>query len=239
MSRSLAVGRGKTHGWSVPIALAVLIIAGVIAAAYGIDQAIERYHDRVALRGLKGKPSPVRVILAEEPLVIPANMIRFRNERRGGELEKVDLLLHWPSLDGFSEDRAADFRKTGTGAPLVFATLTPRADAFDSDRRLDTIYDRFFSGAPFPGPSNLIGRTLDTESGYAGEVVYHAPPGTPPFATRCLAQATPEIPATCIRDVNMGYNLTLRYRFDHALLADWRSMDDRLKRLFGQFFRRP
>ncbi len=239
MDRSLAVGHHKTHGWGGPIAFAILAVIAVTAIAYGVDRAIEQYHDRMALRGLKGKSSPVRVIIADEPLVIPANMIRFRNERRGGQLDKVDLLLHWPSLDGFTGNRAEEFRDTTPSAPLIFAVLRPRTSEIDSDKRLSSIYERFFEGPKLAGPANLIGRHLNADSGYRDEIVFHAPPGTAPFVTRCLAKATREIPATCIRDVNMGYGLTLQYRFNRTHLADWRSMDDRLKRLFGQFFRRP
>ncbi|WP_421723401.1 hypothetical protein [Bauldia sp.] len=238
MTQSVAIDN-KTHGWGGPAVWALLAAIAVAAAAWGVSRAIDAYHDRVALRGLKDKTTPVRVVVADEPLVIPANMIRHRNARRGGALDKIDLLLHWPSLDGFTTERAAAFKDSSSGAPLIYATLEPRVNDIDSDRRLSTIYARFFDGPAFIGPASLIGRRLNPTSRYADEIVYHAPYGTAPFVTRCLAEATEEIPATCIRDINIGYGLVVRYRFNEALLANWRTMDDRLKRLFGQFFRRP
>ena len=57
--------------------------SSLAGAAYGISEAIDSYHDRIALKGLGGKPSPIRLIVAGEPMIIPANMIRFRAERLG------------------------------------------------------------------------------------------------------------------------------------------------------------
>lgn len=216
--------------------LAVIVLAGM---AFGVNDAIESYHDRVALRGLDGKPSPVSLIVAGEPMVIPANMIRFRTERRGGPLDQVDLIFHWPSLDGFSDERADDFRDPSPTAPLIYVTISARENGLDSTARIDSIYARFFEGPEIPGPVGLVGRALNGESGYGGEIVYYEPHGAAPFVARCPAEATPEIPATCIRDVNTGQGLSMLYRFNQAYLADWRTMDDRLRRLVGQFYRKP
>lgn len=220
---------------SVYAVLAALLLAG---GAVAVNQAIVGYHDRIALRGLDGKPSPVALIVAGEPMAIPANMIRFRSERRGGPVNSVDLVLHWPSLEGFTEERAADFRDVSPSAPLIYARLSARDNDLDASARLDAIYSRFFDGPAFEGPEGLVGRPLAADSPYAGEIVFHAPRGGPPYAARCLAEATDDIPATCIRDVNIGMGLSLLYRFNHEYLADWRSMDDRVRRLINHFFRR-
>ena len=217
-------------------ALAVLLLAGI---AYGVNDAIESYHDRIALHGLNGEPSPVSLIVAGEPMVIPANMIRFRAERRGGPVDQVDLIFQWPSLDGFSDERADDFRDPSPTAPLIYVTISARENSLDSTARIDSIYARFFEGPDIPGPVGLVGRALNTESGYGGEIVYFEPHGANPFVARCPAEATAEIPATCIRDVNTGQGLSMLYRFNQAYLADWRTMDDRLRRLVGQFYRKP
>ncbi|MEP0321353.1 hypothetical protein [Bauldia litoralis] len=220
----------------VYLALALVALAGI---GYGVSVAIEDYHDRIALRGLDGQALPVRLIVAGEPVVVPANMLRSRKARRGGAVDKVDFLLHWPTLEGFSEERAADFRDTAPDAPLIFITVSARENSLDSDARLDSIYERFFEGPELAGPAGLAGRALDAESGYGGEVVYYGPPGVKPFVARCIAADTPDIPATCIRDVNIGQGLSMLYRFNQKYLADWRTMDDRLRRLFGRFFRTP
>ncbi len=234
--RPMATARRVFHGWRRPAALAALGIFVVAAIAYGVSNAIEAYHDRIALHGLDGKPSPVRLIVAGEPMVIPANMIRLRSERRGGAVDQVDLVLHWPTLEGFSDELAPDFKDASPAAPLIFVTISARENDLDSTARLDTIYSRFFDGPELAGPAGLAGRALAEDSAYHGEIVYYAPQGEAPFVSRCLAKETPEIPATCIRDVNIGQGLSMLYRFNRAYLADWRAMDGRLGRLVAQFF---
>lgn len=241
--------RDKSSGWLGgrwfawyrvhPVAYLVAGVIAVLAIGYFVNDAIEEYHDRIALRGLDGKALPVRLIVAGEPVVVPANMLRFRKERRGGAVDEANFLLHWPSLEGFSEERAEDFRDTSPEAPLIFITVSARENALDSDARLDTIYSRYFEGPEVEGPGGLRGRRLNTDSGYGGEMVYYAPHGAPPYVVRCLEVNDPEIPPTCIRDVNVGQGLSLLYRFNRQYLADWRTMDDRLRRLFNRFFRTP
>lgn len=220
-----------------PYGLMLAVILGLAGLAWGISDAIDRHHNRIALKGLNGKPSPVDVMVGSEPLAIPANLIRFPTDRRGGLVTAVDLLLHWPSLEGFSEERAAIFRDGSPLAPLVYVTITEAETPLDSTTRLADIYSLYFTGPAFPGPGHLVGRHMDPASAYKGEIVYFEPRAAEPYVVRCLAEETEDIPATCIREVNIGHGLTMLYRFNRAWLADWRTMDDRLRRLVSQFFR--
>ncbi len=218
-------------------ALVLAVILGLAGLAWGINDLIGRHHDRIALKGLNGKPSPVALTVGSEALVIPANLIRFPADRRGGLVTAVDLLLHWPSLDGFSEERAQEFRDGSPLAPLVYVTITEAETPLDSTARLADVYSLYFSGPAFPGPGHLVGRHMDPGSAYKGEIVYFESRVAEPYVIRCLAEETEDIPATCIREVNIGHGLTMIYRFNRAWLADWRTMDDRVRRLVSQFFR--
>jgi len=208
-----------------PGAAVAIIGLVLIAAVIGINALVDNYRDRLSLRGRDGKPLLVHLTIGGEMLTVPADLIRFRGERRGGTIDAVDLALHWPSLegDGFASD------DTSPAAPLVFLTLSARASEFDANARLATVYSRFFIGTPISGPAGLIGRSLASDSGYRGEVVFVTPDAR--FATRCLAEPTAEIPATCLRDVNIGAGLSMLYRFDKARLAEWQAMDGALQRL--------
>jgi hypothetical protein len=217
--------------------LSVLGVVTIAGFAYAISSAIDDYRDRVVLKGLGGRPLPVNLIVAGEPMVIPANMIRFRPERRGGAMDRVDLLLQWPSLEGFSEERAEDFRDTSSDAPLIYVTLSARATDLDSTARLKSLYPRFFDGPAFDGPAELVWRKLSPESGYRNELLYYSE-GPDSFVARCMARETPEMPATCIRDVNVGRGLSMLYRFNRSHIADWRMIDQGLKRLINVWLRK-
>lgn len=226
-------------GWLKPAVLTLLGLAVLGAVAWGINSAIENYRDGIALRGLDGRPSPVSVALGGERLTIPANMIRFRADRHGGALDRISLLLHWPTLEGFSEDNAQDFKDISPDAPLIYVTLTTRDSDLDATGRLEPVYSRFFEGAVVPGPAGLVGRRMKADSPYAGEIVFFQPRGSAPFVARCVAESTREIPSTCIRDINFGYGLSMLYRFNRARLADWSRLDAGLYALSDGFLFAP
>jgi hypothetical protein len=222
-----------------PGAVIAIVALALIALVIGINTLIENYRDRVALKGDDGKPSPIALTVRGEALTIPANMIRFRSERRGGAVEEIDLALHWPSLQGFSEGFADAFEDTSPDAPILFATITARATEVDATARLASVYARFFEGPAIQGPAGLVGRALLPDSGYRGEVVYFTPKVRTPFVARCIGEATAEIPATCLRDVNVGTGLSILYRFNKARLGDWQAMDGALLRLIAGFLVKP
>jgi hypothetical protein len=226
-------------GWLKPALLTLAGLAFLGAIAWGIDSAIESYRDGIALRGLDGKPSPINLTVAGEALTIPANMIRFRADRRGGELARVSLLLRWPTLEGFSEDIADDFKDNSPDAPLIYVTIAARDAALDSTARLDTVYEHFFAGPVVPGPPGLVGRKMKADSPYAGEIVFFQPRGNARFVARCMAESTREMPSTCIRDVNFGRGLSMLYRFSRTRLADWRRLDAGLYALADSFLFSP
>jgi hypothetical protein len=203
--------------------------------ASGVAYAVHAYHDRIALAGKSSDSAPVILLVAGETLAIPANMIRFPAARQGGAVDGVELLLHWPSLEGYSDDRVDAFRDGSAIAPLLYVAILPRDNPLDADGRLTTIYERFFGDEAIKGPSGLIGRKMKEDSGYRGEEIYYAPARPTSFVARCIAKATAEVPATCIRDVNIGSGLTMLYRFNRFYLGDWRAMDKELKALVTRF----
>jgi hypothetical protein len=50
-----------------------------------------------------------------------------------------------------------------------------------------------------------------------------------------MVEETVDMPATCLRDVNVGQGLSLLYRFNRTRLADWRMMDSGLRQLVAGF----
>jgi hypothetical protein len=227
--------RRQRSDWLKPTAYAGVGLLAVGLFAFSIAVALRAYHDGVALTGKNSDSAPVTVLVAGETLAIPANMIRFPSARRDGAVDGVELLLQWPGLEGYSDQHADAFRDGSTLAPLVYATIVPRDNPLDMDERLATLYREFFVGEPIKGPSGLIGRQMKDDSGYRGEEIYYAQRGPTKFVARCIAKATAEVPATCIRDVNIGTGLTMLYRFDRFYLGDWQAMDKALRALAAGF----
>ncbi|MDK9695236.1 MAG: hypothetical protein OEL76_02455 [Siculibacillus sp.] len=173
-------------------------------------------------------PTPLRIEIGGRPLTLPANTIRFADQRVPGPHLGVDLALTWPELEGRSERTAARFDTPHYALDVVHLSIRPRQDTWDSASRLAAVYARFFIGEPWPGPAGLQGRRLSPKSGYADEVVYHEPGAVRPFVARCFPLAAGEPPKMCLRDVLHG-NLLVTLRFPEVLLEHWRELDAALE----------
>ena len=218
-----------------PALLRLRDLALVIVLAWWIGESVLDYRDDIALAGKSSDPTPVTFTVAGETLTVPGNTVRFASTRGGGTVARVELLLRWPGLEGFSATNADIFRDPSSLAPLIYVTIAPRETPLDMDDRLSSIYAGYFGGDPFAGPSGLTGRNMTADSGYGGEEVYFARTGPVRFAARCTAEASADVPATCIRDVNIGGNLSLLYRFNRFYLGDWAAMDRELKAAASSF----
>ena len=212
--------------WPRIAGVIVVCVATIVLLAYATRVAIDLYGASLTLTRLSADPSPVAVTIGGENVAVPRNMLRGGDSVRNGQtVDRAELLLRWPGLEGYAPASAADFTDGSPFAPLVYATISPRTVALDSAARLDNIYARYFVGAPIVAPGGLTARALSAESGYTGEVVYYGPAGQQRFVARCLARATADMPATCIRDLPMGQNLTLLYRFNRDIIGDWQALD--------------
>jgi hypothetical protein len=214
------------------LVLMILLVAGaVLTLGYGVRFAINGYRASLTLSGLSDDPSPVGVTVAGEALAIPGNMLRETTARAGGPLKQVDVVLHWPTLEGYTKSLAADFIDGSPAAPMVYATVAQRSVALDAPTRLESVYVRYFVGGPLAAPRGLTARRLSADSGYGGEIVFYGPAESDRFVARCLAEATAETPAICIRDINFGKNLTMLYRFNRDIIGDWQALDAGMRAL--------
>ncbi len=195
-------------------------LAAVLAAATAVAVVIRR--DDVGVSPTS--PQPIRLEIGGRPLDIPANAIRFSDQRVPGTRTRVDLALSWPELDGRSDTTAPRFDTSDQAADIVYLTLQPRHDTWDSATRLTAVYARFFVGEPWAGPGGLQGRRMSPKSGHADEEIYLEPGAVRPFVARCFPLAPGEPSRMCLRDVVHG-NLLVTWRFPTALLGAWRDLD--------------
>jgi hypothetical protein len=77
------------------------------------------------------------------------------------------------------------------------------------------------------GPAGTTVYDLNGKSGYLNEVLVVGPrPGKDPFVARCLVgPSAEESLAPCERDIHVGQDLSLSYRFPREFLDDWQAVD--------------
>ena len=221
--------------WRRPLVLFAGAVLAVLAAGAFVKVALQAYEGHLVLTGYTDDRTPAKLVIGSEQLAIPANMLRFAKARAGGPIERADLALYWPTLEGYTSALADAFKQGTPAAPIVYVTISLRDSPLDSTARLDEVYARFFVDKPLPGPNGLVGRRLGKDSGYEGEIVYFAPSEPRPFVARCSDDTSPVVPSTCLRDVNFGRGLSVLYRFNRTLLGDWRTLDAAVQGLTSGF----
>lgn len=195
-----------------------------------------RLGQRMALGGHTTSEEVFTVEIAEDVLQLPANVIRFAEQRRSGRAERVDLYLTWPGLAGYTSASRTSFDSTERSDTLIFLEITQSTMSEDMSGRLKPIYAQLFDGPPQAVEHGLTLHRLRPDSGYGNEVILTADRAVgEPYAVRCLLPGPAEKPTggDCQRDIHIGKDLTVLYRFSSALLRQWDHIDAAVKSFVG------
>ena len=201
------------------VALAILSVAISVGGRwFGHTISMAGYTDDISLH---------EIVIGNEIISAPANMIRFEKSRRDGVASRLDLYLRWPEMDGYSEAARLAFNNTDGQKRIIFLGFEPRMMSRDMSGRLQPIYSALTVQPGVPGPEGMTLYGFRENTGYLNEVLaVAARPGEPAFVARCLSGAEAEESlAPCERDVFVGQDLSLTYRFPRELLGEWRALD--------------
>lgn len=181
----------------------------------------------IAMAGYTDDTRPHEVIIGHNVIVAPANMIRFEQARRDGIASRLDLYMRYPQMDGYSLDTRDDFNGVGARKTILFLSFEPQTMSRDMSGRFQPIYSRLIEKPGTPGPGGTTIYQFSRSSGYLDEkLVVAERPGQAPFVARCLdGAAAHQSLAPCQRDVLLGDDLSLAYRFPDRLLAEWQALD--------------
>jgi hypothetical protein len=201
----------------VAVALASALIA---AAGRWLGPAI-------SLGGYSDDPTPREIVIGNNVLSVPANAIRFEEARHDGVAPRLDLYLRWPDLTGYSSSARDDFNNKDDRRDILFLSFEPQAMSRDMGGRFDPIYRSLVVEPGSAGENGLTLYDFRPDTGYLNEMLAVASrPKGEPFVARCLVGAPArDSLAPCQRDVLIGDELSLNYRFPRELLGDWRSLD--------------
>lgn len=204
--------------------LAALTAALAIAGRY--------YGDRLAMGEHTESRQAFHIVVGQDTLSLPANMIRFASQRHAGKAETVNIYLSWPELDGYTAGANSRFSNPAGAQDLIFIEFSQSVMSRDMTGRLEPIYSKLFKGEPESGPAGLILHHLQPKSGFGNEIILTGMTRTGGlYVVRCLLPKTPAAATTadCQRDIRVGRDLTFLYRFSSTLLPQWEELDLRLQ----------
>lgn len=210
------------------IAILTASVMVLAALSVGISLFGNTFGEQWALAGHSDSLEAVDISIGLDHLRLTANTIRFEEQRKGGPSERVDLYLLWPEMAGYSRDNRRRFDDLARANSLIFLQLSQSTMSRDMSGRVEPIYSHLFAGAEQKGPFGLSLHRFGAGTGYDDEVLLTATrPGKPDYAVRCLLPTAGAAPSSgdCQRDIHVGRDLTVLYRFSSELLSDWSQID--------------
>lgn len=167
------------------------------------------------------------IVIGSDIVSVPANMIRFPEQRRDGIAERMDLYAQWPSLTGFDANSKSVFNNQDKQGRLLFISFEQRVMTRDMSGRFTPIYKSMIEGAGEKLSNGLIRYRLPEKAGFLDEFLYVGNPDAErPFVARCLSDdAATNSLAACDRDYHAGQSLSMMVRFSPKRLDDWQAFD--------------
>lgn len=212
--------------WKITAVVAVMCLVTLTIAVSGrmIGQSISR-------AGNTTDQTLHEIVIGNDVLSLPANVIRFESQRVPGVQNAVDAYFSWPGMNGYSEAQRDIFNQTRSADGLIFARIAQATMSRDMSGRFRPIYKRLTDGPSIAGPNGLVSFRLRSGAGYASELMYVEQSGSDnPYAIRCLVEEAGSdldfnTKTGCQRDIAIGHDLSVTYRFSIDLLPHWREIE--------------
>lgn len=186
----------------------------------------------LALGGHSTSTVQHEIVIGNNVLSVPANMIRFPGARQDGLASSLQLYVHWPDMEGYSDATRDDFNHVEGSRNILFLTFERQVMSRDMSGRFDPVYRSLIEKPGRRGPGDLTVHDFQPGLGYAEEILLVAGTGDPsPFVARCLSGEAASVSlAPCERDIAFGDGLSMTYRFPAELVPDWATLDAAMAR---------
>ncbi|MBY4606877.1 hypothetical protein K6M90_04235 [Rhizobium sp. 9T] len=206
--------------------MAVIAVLAVLTVAISI--AGRWFGRHISLAGNTDSTSEITLTIGRDTVKLPENAIRFPSQRHEGAAERVDLYLAWPDMRGYGKDNHLRFDDVAQSSGLIFLQIAQSTMSRDMSGRLEPIYSHLIEGPAEAFRDGLTLHRLRADAGYGDEVLLTAPvKGESDYVVRCILPSTPDKSASgdCQRDIKVGKDLSVLYRFSSNHLDDWEHID--------------
>ncbi len=201
------------------VALAALsLFINLIGRQIGSEISMGGHTDDTALR---------EIVIGNDVLQLPNNMIRYPEQRRDGIANRIDVYAQWPTMTGYSNASKLVFNNLDNTGKLMFVSFDRRSMVRDMSGRFEPIYKSMIEGEGAQLSDGLTRYHLPEKAGFMDEFLYVGKLSDETlFVARCLdTKAAVGNMAPCDRDIHIGDDLVMMVRFSPALLSQWRQID--------------
>ncbi|WP_159951201.1 hypothetical protein [Rhizobium sp. 18065] len=218
------------------LVVATCLVFFLAIASVAISYAGRIYGEQLSLAGHSGSREILTITIGRDQLSLPTNTIRFEQQRVSGPAEQIDLYLLWPEMTGYDKGLRRRFDDLAQEKSLIFLQISQSTMSRDMSGRVGAIYAHLLESRSEPGPAGLTLKRFERGAGYDGEALLTASRvGDDDYAVRCLlpAKASQATDGDCQRDIHVGDDLTVMYRFSSRRLGDWAKIDQAVRSYVG------
>ena len=212
-------------GTSVLARIIFWTCAGLTLLSGAMLFTVHLFGAEIARAGFSTDATKRQIVIGNDVLDVPGNIIRFRAQRRAQNLERLDLYFFWPEMTGYSDRLSPEFDRPSINPAILFVTVEPRTMTQDMTGRIEPIYSKFMEGPETDAGNGLKRRALSASGGFAGEELWYEADSPYPFTARCVRSDDPSATPYCLRDFHAGHDLSVTYRFHRALIGQWMALD--------------
>jgi hypothetical protein len=231
----------RESSWRYPLGifLATLILCAIFLYYY-VGPSVDELGGNVPSPAISEEPVAIKI--GGENFAIPANYTVFPRDRRGGDRDEVWLYALWPTFSGYAPSRRQDFVENAPDTRRVDIMIGVRTSPFTERERIDILYlPQTTDARGARTPYQLIKyefkeqRSNVPTSGYAGNELYLGEVGEGEIAAIfCMKQREDLISPECWRELELGPDVTMSYRFKRPYLAEWRKIDEEVRAFVGK-----
>lgn len=190
------------------------------------------YGDRMALAGHEPDTTPLEIVIGNDVMAVPTNMVRLPDERQSGLTDTISLYVHWPSKQGFTRELADAFNNVeGHTGEIMFLTFKVRDRFLAMNERFEPVYTKAITGPRRTIHNGLHVQALMPSLGYNDEILVWADASNsihPGFIARCANAESETFIAPCETDLFVGRSLEMKARFPQEMLVRWPTLKSEL-----------
>ncbi len=232
-------GIRQRSGWLLPLGvfLVTFALAALFLLFYLAPAPPSLFHEQV---NFTSRSDIVVLKIHSHRFRIPANYLKYRSDRQGGERKEIKLIALLPDMQGYSSWEDSSFKSNAADSAVIELLIHDDAVRLSEADWLDRIYMPYVADRKgSPGPFDLTQYVFRDDSGYRNEDLFVGQTDRGPMVLQCVrfSQLVPS--PSCHRELPIARGVALSYRFKRAHLARWREISDGVDRLLKSFGMEP
>lgn len=239
MSNSYGFGGDEIReesSWRYPLGIfiATLVLCAVFLYSY-VGPSVDEFSGNVPSPSISEEP--VSFSVGSLSFSVPTNYTVYPRDRRGGARDEVALYALWPIMAGYAPPRRAAFVENAPDTGRIDILIQKRVSLFDERNRIDRLFiPQTIDKRGLRTPYQLVrydftdARSNGASNGYANtELFLGETTDEQIMALFCFKESETLPSPECWREYEIGEDVSVIYRFKRPNLAEWRSIDGRVR----------